>query len=340
MAQLSIAILGLDRLGISIALRLKHYMEKGGQHQFTMIGYDSRDDFEKPARKLKIFERVERKIFNAVQDADLVVMNLPYEDVKVGYEHIAPDLRDGVLILDASSIKQPSLEWAKKYLSKEHHVIGFTPIINSEFMFEHNPSTEHATEDYFLNSTIFLTPSVSSIKEAVDLAVNFSVILGAKTHFLDPAEHDSLTTLTEEVPQLLSIVSYYTLMKHNAWQDAQRLTNPSFNVLTRYLFTHHPDALRDEWMENSDNLVRAIDNLMLTLKEVRGRIAEKDEAGIEAFLIDASDDYQVWVNKRHNGDWEDSGKSKVGSMQSTVAGSLLGGSIANRLFGDKDDKNK
>jgi prephenate dehydrogenase len=337
MAQLSIAILGLDRLGVSIALRLKHYMAKNGQHQFTMIGYDNREDFEKPAKKLKLFDNIERKAFNAVKDTDIVIMNLPYEDVKVAYELIAPDLRDGVVILDASVIKQPSLEWAKQYLTDEHHVIGFTPVINSEFMFEHNNSTEYANEDYFLNSSIFLTPSVTSIREAIDLAVNFSAILGGKSHFLDPAEHDSLTTMTEQIPQLLSIASYFTAMKHNAWQDAQRLTNPSFNVLTRYLFTHHPDALRDEWMGNSDNLVRAIDDLMVTLSEVRGRIAEKDEAGIEAFIIDASDDYQVWVNKRHNGKWEDTGNPDV-RPDNSVASSLLGGSLSKRLFGDRGDK--
>lgn len=339
MANLSVAILGLDRLGVSIALRLKTYMEKGGQHQFTLFGYDNRDDFEKPARKLKIFEKIERKPFQAVQGADLVVMNLPYEDVKIGYEVISTDLRDGVVILDTSPIKQPSIDWANKYLTEEHHVIGFTPIVNSEYMFEHNHSVENASDDYFHDSTIFLTPSVSSIKEAVDLAVNFSAILGGKPHFLDPAEHDSLTTLTEEVPQLLSIVSYYTLMKHNAWQDAQRLTNPAFNVLTRYLFTHHPDGLRDEWTENSDNLLRVIDDLMLTLREIRGRVAEKDKAGIEAFLIEASDDYQVWINKRHNNDWEDDSKPKV-RIENTIAGNLLGGSIAKRLFGNDDDKDK
>lgn len=339
MASLTVAILGLDRVGVSIGLRLKSYMEKGGQHDFTLMGYDNREDFEKPARKLKLFEKIERKPFNTVSDADIVIMNLPYEDVKTAYELIASELRDGVVILDTSVIKQPSMEWAKKYLTEEHHVIGFTPIVNTEYMFEHNHSTENATDDYFHNSSVFLTPSVSSIKEAVDLAVNFSIILGGKPHFLDPAEHDSLTTLTEEVPQLLSIVSYYTLMKHNAWSDAQRLTNPAFNVLTRYLFTHHPDALRDEWAENSDNLLRAIDELMLTLRDIRGRVAEKDVDGIEAFLIQASDDYQVWINKRHNGDWEDTGAPKV-DVSSTIGTSLFGGSISKRLFGGGDDDKK
>jgi hypothetical protein len=79
---------------------------------------------------------------------------------------------------------------------------------------------------------------------------------------------------------------------------------------------------------------------MLTLKEVRGRIVEKDETGLEAFLIDASDDYQIWINKRHNSVWEgDTGTSNI-SMEHTIAGNLFGGSIAKRLFGDEDKKGK
>lgn len=338
MAELSVAILGLDRLGVSIAMRLKNYMEKGGQHQFTIVGYDNRDDYEKTARKHNVIDKIERKPFDAVRDADLVIMNLPYEDIKVGYELLKDDLRDGVVILDTAVIKQPSLGWAKKYLTEEHHVIGFTPIINAEYMLEPSISPEDASDDYFHNSTIYLAPSVSSIKEAIDLAVNFSIILGGKPHFLDPAEHDSLTTLTEEVPQLLSIAAYYNAMKHNAWQDAQRLTNPPFNVLTRYLLTHHPDALRDEWMANSDNLTRAIDEMLVTLREVRDRIAEKDTAGIEAFLIEASDDYQVWINKRHNGEWDEKPNTSI-KIENTIAGNLLGGSITKRIFGNKGEDN-
>lgn len=337
MAKLTVAILGLDRLGASIGLRLKHYMEKGGQHQFEIIGYDSRDEIEKSARKIKAVDRVERKVYTAVSGADIVVMNLPYEDVKAGYELIAPDLRDGVVILDTAKIKQPSFEWAKANLTEEHHVIGFTPIINAEFMFEANDSPEHATEDFFLKSTVYITPSVTSIKEAIDLAVNFSIILGATPHFLDPVEHDSLTTLTEEIPQVLSIATYYTLLKHNAWHDAQRLTNPTFNVLTRYLFTHHPDALRDEWSLNSENLTRALDDMINTLKQVRDRVAENDVNGIEAFIMEASDDYQVWINKRHNGDWDELAKSKP-EYENGIASSLFGGALGKKLFGDRNKK--
>lgn len=338
MAELTVAILGLDRLGVSIALRLKAYMSNGGQHQFKIVGYDNRDDYEKPARKQSAIDKIERKPFDAVRDADVVVMNLPYEDIKSGYELLKDDLRDGVVILDTSVLKQPSLAWAKKYLTEEHHVIGFTPIINSAYMLDVSLKTEDASDDYFHNSTIYLTPSVSSIKEAIDLAVNFAIILDATPHFLDPAEHDSLTTITEAIPQVMSVAAYYNAMKRNAWQDTQRLTNPPFNVLTRYLLTHHPDALRDGWIENSENLTRAIDEIIATLTAVRDRIEEKDTAGVEAFLIEASDDYQTWINKRNTDTWEEKPHTDV-KVETSITDSLFGSSITKRLFGNKNDKN-
>lgn len=339
MAELTIAVLGLDRLGASVALALRAYVEKRGQHRFTLIGHDSRDDYETPARKLKVFDKIERKAYSAVEAADIVFMNLPYEDLRAAYELLAPSLRDGALILDTAIIKQPSLTWAQQYLSDEQHLIGFTAVINADYLLEHQLSPEYASDDYFLDSPIYLTPSVASMKEAIDLAVNFSAILGGKPHFLDPSEHDSLTTITEEIPQLLSIVAYASAMNHNAWQDAQRLTNPPFNVLTRYLLTHHPDALRDEWLANREPLMRAIDELLASLEDLRNRLADNDESAIEAFLIAASDDYQRWINKRHKGDWDDRPDNNV-QFEHTIAGTLFGGAITKRLFGGSKNDDK
>ena len=338
MAKLTIAILGLDRLGVSIAMRLRAYMAKGGQHQFELIGHDSRDDFEKPARKLKTLDKIERRLPAAVGRADLVVMNLPYEDLRPAYELMAPALPAGGVVLDTALIKQPSLAWAGELLTDEQHWIGFTPALGAAYMFEHQLDAERASDDYLHDSLIYLTPSVSCLREAVELAVNFAVILGGKPAFLDPAEHDSLTAISEEIPQLLGIAAYTAAMRHIAWGDAQRLTNPPFNVLTRYLLTHHPDALRDEWLANRERLVRCIDDLLGILSDVRDGLARDDQAAIEAFLIDASDDYQEWINRRHKGEWDQHAGANA-PIETSIASSLFGGAITRRLFGRNDDKN-
>jgi len=335
MAELTVAILGLDRLGLSIALRLRMYMKKEGRHHFHLIGYDNRDDFEKPARKRKTLDKIARKPYQAVDKADLVIMNLPYEDLRAAYELVADSLADGVVILDTAPIKGPSLEWAAQFLSAEHHVIGFTHIVPAEYMFEHQLGAEYASDDYFHDSSIYLTPSVRSMPEAIDLAVNFSHILGGKPHFLEPVEHDSLMALTEEIPQLLSIAAYSVAMQHQAWGDAQRLTNPPFTVLTRYLLTHHPDALRDEWLANREPLARALDDMIGSLRDLRGRLLDNDASAIEAFLIAASDEYQEWVNKRHKDDWADQPAARA-HFDNSIAGTLFGGAISKRLFGSKN----
>lgn len=337
MAKLTVAILGLDRLGVSIALRLRAYVAKGGKHEFELIGYDSRDDYEKPTRKLKVFDKVERKPHAAVASADLVVMNLPYDDLRAGYELIAADLRDGVVLLDTAVIKQPSEAWARKLLSAEQHWIGFTAVANAEYLLEPQLGPEHASDDYFHEGTIYLTPSVTSMKEAIDLAVNFSAILGGKPAFLDPAEHDSLTTITEGMPQFLSIAAYSAAIRHSAWGDGKRLTNAPFGVQTRYLFTHHPDGLRDEWIANRERIGRAIDDVVDVLRDLRERLAANDEAAVEAFLIEASDDYQDWINRRHKGDWDEHASERV-QVDTSIASSLFGGAISRRLFGDKDGR--
>ena len=171
--------------------------------------------------------------------------------------------------------------------------LALRPSSTRNICWNHRLEPDCASDDYFHDSAIYLTPGLRSLPEAIDLAVNFAAILGAKPHFLDPAEHDSLTALTEGIPQVLSIAAYSAAMNHGAWADAQRLTNPPFNVLTRYLLTHHPDALRDEWLANRDGLGRAIDQLIDQLRELRGALADHDEDGIEAFLIAASDEYQL-----------------------------------------------
>ena len=52
----------------------------------------------------------------------------------------------------------------------------------------------------------------------------------------------------------------------------------------------------------------------------------------------ASDDYQEWINKRHKGEWDD-GRAQRPRFDNTVASTLLGGALANRLFGgNQNDK--
>jgi prephenate dehydrogenase len=336
MATLSVALLGLNRMSASIGLALHRYIKKGGKHQFQITGYDFSADNEKQAKKMGAIDRSEHQVSNAAAETDLLIINVSYEEVEKTYRNIARDLRPGVVILDMSPLKEPSLQWAKQYLGEEHHLIGFTPIVNPRYLFRSQQNIEEAEEDMFDDSAILLTPSASCAKEAVDLAFNFAAILGSKPRFLDPIEHDTLLAQTVQMPRLLGIILFYDLMKQDNWNDLKWFTNPDFGVLTRPLFDHHPDALRDEFMNNNQAIARGLDRLINSLQQYRDALQSSDKNAVEGVIVDAAKEYESWVNSRYRADW-DTVNQPGDPKGSTFMHGLLGGALADKLMGRNDD---
>ena len=54
MANLSIALIGLNRISTSLGLALRRYMHKGGKHQFKIVGHDPIPENEKEEKPPKV----------------------------------------------------------------------------------------------------------------------------------------------------------------------------------------------------------------------------------------------------------------------------------------------
>jgi prephenate dehydrogenase len=342
MGNVTVGILGLGRTGASVALALKRYNErKDAQHVFEVTAADMRAGIREDAQKIGLTEHIQHDLFHAARDKDIVVIALPYADVQLAYKEIGHEIRSGAVVLDMSPLKLPSLEWAKKYLHKEAHHVGLTAVLNPKYLFDGLDDTLHAAPDLFDKGNMLLMPSASCVKEAVELAADFSTLLGTTPHYFDPAEHDSLVALTEGLPALLGLVSFYASARGSGWGDAQRITNPPFGRLTRPLYDTHPDDLRDIWLLNRDNLIRHLDEFTAALQNFRKVIAAGDRDALEAALIDASDTYSAWINRRHNAKWDDD-KTSAGnqSISNMIMGSFMGSFLSKRLQGDKSDDEK
>ena len=338
MAEVSVAILGLGRLGTSIGLALKRYNDQGKQHQFKISGYDGTSSIAKNAQKIGAVDTTFGRPEMAAKDKDIVVIALPYADVESAYDFIAPSLRAGVVVLDSSPLCQTSLEYAKKYLSEDSHLICIKPIVNPTYLFDGADNHEKASTDYFDNGTMLLMPSVKAIKEAIELAADFGGILGMRVHYADPAEHDGLMVATEAMSSVLGTAYFYAMVNSRGWGDTQRMTNPAFAMLTHKLYDTHPDDLRDLWMNSDVGLVHHIDSTIEQLRELRTAIASKDRDAIEFVLEKSSREYEGWYNRRFNNRWQDdeqleSQAPTAGSMMGNMMGGLFGGFRR----GDKND---
>jgi prephenate dehydrogenase len=339
MANLTVALLGLTRTTGSVGLALRRYANKGGKHNFTVIGHDLSKELMKEAQTAGFVDRSEGRITQAIADVDLVMVDLSYDQMEATFRILGDELRAGAVVLDLSPLKRPSVAWADTHFNAEQHLVGITAIVNPRYIFEAREDLHHAEEDFFDDSAILLSPAPDCIKEAVDLAFNFCQILGSRPRFLDPLEHDTLLAHTNDMPQILGVTLFYQLMGEAAWDDMKWLTNPAFGVLTRPLFDIHPDAMRDAWHANRDVLTRVLDQYIETLQQMRTAIADGDKSTIEAVTSSAAKRYEEWINERYRADWDADAKPKKADVGGGLMQTLLGDKLANRISGkgDADD---
>lgn len=337
MPTLKVAILGLNRLGTSVGLALRRYSRGEAKYQFEVVGHDYSAEVERQARELGAIARAERGMEEAVGGADIVVLALGYEDLRDAYKRLASAMRSGVVVLDGAPLKAKSQSWASQYLQPDQHWIGFSPMFNPRRMFDATQTLEAAREDDFDQGAVVITPTATSLREAVDLASNFALVLGGRPRYLSPEEHDALLACSAALPDLLGVALFASLRAQVSWEeDGQWLTPPSFGALTRVLKETHPDGLRDAWLGNREALLRAMDDLLDQLHEARERLEAYDQDAIEAWVVRASEDYATWVNRRHRADWANPQpvpQPSAGGFMAMLFGSKLAERFSSRKGG-------
>ncbi len=345
MAAINVSILGLGRTGSSVGLALRRYNNtKGAQHNFKTTAYERRGAILQEARKINAADEYVNSPFTAVRDKDIVVLAMPYSDVQPMYEVLGREMRPGAVILDMSPLKSPSMAWAQKHLPSEVYMVGVTPTFNPQYLFNSLDTTESAREDLFDKGLVLLMPGIGCAKEAVELATDFGELLGAKTHFIDPSEHDGLIAAAEGLPAVLGVMFYHMMWHSAGWNDGQRLTNPAFGYLTHHLFDTHPDDLRDLILNNRENTLRYLDEMINSLRTFRQSLAQNDRNAVEAAVVDTALDYEKWMNRRHKNEWDEKDAvSKATSAAGDIVTGLFGSVVARRLRGNKindDDEKK
>ena len=335
MTTISVGILGLGRVGASLGLALRRYSkEKNARHQFQVVGVDPRGSAQATAEKLGAVERTARSYAEVAENRDIIIIALPYSDVGPAYREIGLSALPGAVIMDLSPYKAPSLKWAKEFLPEQVYMVGVTPVINPDYLFDGLDDTDHARADLFDRGTWLLMPAANTPKDAVELAADMSSILGATSHFMDPLEHDALIAATEAVPALLSLGYFMAVGQGRAWSDAQRITNANFGRQTRFLEDTHPDDMRDLLLNSRQTVIPHLDATIAALQALRTVIDRGDRDALEAALIDSAQSYNQWISKRRSGRWDEHSEAPSAGGGSIMSG-LMGDFLAKRLRSHK-----
>jgi prephenate dehydrogenase len=343
MANVNVTVVGLGRLGASFGLAVRALNGKPEhKHTFSVTGFDSVSSLLRAAKKIGAIDQEASHLDEAVAEANLVFLAVPYAHTEDVLSIIGPALPPGAVVMDASPLKQPSLAWADKHLPHDDegnpsaYLIGVTPVVNPLYMGESAGEAGEARADLFENGVMLIAPALSCPQEAVRLVSDICTLLDIKQHFVDPAEFDGMIAGMDGLPLVIQLALFKSLSQSKAWSDMQWLGNTAFFLATYRLMDHDAMTAARTLARNQPNVLHKLDRLIESLAELRATLASGDEELLAEHFDTAMGEYEDWQEARVKNRYSTE-PAPVEEVRPTVQ--LLGG-LRDLIPGAKGKKSK
>jgi prephenate dehydrogenase len=311
-----ITIVGLGLIGGSMGLALRQ-----ADVASAVVGHDKEPGASAQAKKIGAVDKTDWNLISACEDSQLIILATPLSAIKPTLEAIAPYLQPGCVVMDTASLKEVVLDWASETLPEHVDFVGGDPIISASV--EAEGGLEAARSDLFQDGLFCLTPSATAEPDAVSLASDLVLILGAKPLFLDPAEHDGLVAAVEHLPAIMDMALLETVIRQPSWRELRKVAGASFEASTQ-LASRDPTSYADLCLSNRDNILRWIDAYSGALATIRQDLVEGEcEVLAQRFEI-AGQERNRWLLDRASGDWEGTPDVEMPGRSDMISDVFLG----------------
>jgi len=294
-----ITIIGMGQIGTSIGLALAKHTD-----QVFRVGHDREFSAANRAKALGALDRVDINIPHAVEEAGLVILAVPLDQVRETLKSVAQDLRPDVVVMDMAPVKETVLSWAKELLPAHAHYVGLVPVISPSYLQTHDSGAEAAHADLFQNGLLAIVSQRGTPSEAIKLAADLSQLLGAEHLFIDPVELDSMMAATHLLPQLMAAALLNATVDQPGWREARMLTGRPFAEASGPAALFDPSgALTQAALGAKEPVLRNLDNLIDQLSRLRREIYNQDAAALALRLESARKGYERWWRERNTANW-------------------------------------
>lgn len=323
-----ITIIGLGQIGSSIGLALK-----ARQVNVHILGHDKDPQVAKEAQKAGAVDEIKHNLPASVRDAKLVILAVPFGEMRATLETIAPDLQEGVLVLETAPTKATVAAWAKQLLPAGRFYIGLTPAINPEYLHGTEFGLKAAHADLFENTLMAIHAPQGTPGNVFELATEFVTLLGSLPLFMDTDEADGIFAALHTLPQLAAAALLDATVDKPGWNDARKLAGRPFAAVTAGIAYHDDVAsLGESAIENRENVVRLLNTYISSLINLRNEIEANDRDGLSARLEDSLQGRTRWFNERVAADWLNREAQQIDapSFGDRLNQMLFGGVLADR----------
>lgn len=328
-----ITIIGLGQVGASIGLALK---ARGAS--ITLVGHDKDSRTAKAAQEAGAVDTWKYNLPDSVRDARIVILALPFADVRETLEIIAPDLPEGTLVLDTALSKGTVASWAQELLPQGRFYVGLFPAIHPDKLHGIDYGVAAASADLFEKSVTVVTAPYGTPENVFKLTTDFISLLGSLPLLMDTAEADGLLGKVQVLPQLAAAALLDATLDQPGWLEAKKLAARPYAMVTSG-FGYHDDAvsLRESALENRENMVRLLNSYISALLQLRDELEDGDREALGKRLENAWTGRVRWFEERAEADWLNKEAQKI---DASSFGERLNHMLFGAAFEDRSKKRK
>ena len=213
-----------------------------------------------------------------VEDADVVFVAVPPSAVVAVIDAIAPRLKEGAVVVDATGVKTPVCDALRKYAFETRWVfVGGHPMAGKE-----KNGYENSDAALFDGASMILTPYPTYGRAPLDKLEKLLKELGfARIVYTDSKHHDEMIAFTSQLCHLIS--SAY--VREPLAKDHVGYSAGSFRDMAR-VGAPDPDTWTELFFANRDALLPILERYIARLDDFRDALAANDRARLHAALED------------------------------------------------------
>ena len=233
-------------------------------------------------KKIKAPLEITKDLKKIVPEVDMIIFCTPMSEYERIILKINKYIKSKTLITDVGSTKEKSLFLIKKKLKKNISWISSHPIAGAEMS-----GPEFGSSSLFLKKWCILIQEKNCNKKHLIILKKFWKKIGSKLAIMDSKKHDIIFSMTSHLPHLIA----YNLVKTATDFEKKKkfsLIKYSAGGLRDFsrIAASNEIMWRDVFFNNSENITKAIDLFINSLKSFKKDIKFKKNKTILKKLIE------------------------------------------------------
>ena len=211
-------------------------------------------------------------ITESVKNADLIIISTPLSSYKEILLSITSNLKEGSILTDTGSTKKEVNKIVNNLDLKNIAWIASHPIAGTEYS-----GPDAGFSSLFKNRWCILSADNQVAKDKIEILEKFWSKLGSKVKAMSFEDHDYVLSLTSHLPHAAaySIVRTAINNEDKFKNDVIQYSAGGLRDFTR-IAASDPLMWKDIFIDNSENILKVLDNYSKNLDDIKSAIKNKD----------------------------------------------------------------